>query len=119
MKRDSSSPEAYRKTIEGEQLEVFDRIRRLISEIAPEAKEGMDYGMPTYFIGDKNYVSLAAQKHHVGLYVGIATLDECKGELTGIDRGNSCLRFKRIAGLPEEAIRTVLIRAKENCGDGC
>ena len=64
MKRDDSSPAAYRASVEEPwQKDLLAEIRTLIFEVAPDVDEYIEYGMLAY--GD--LATLAAQKLHVAL----------------------------------------------------
>jgi hypothetical protein len=56
--------------------------------------------------------ALAAQKYYVGLYVmATQALNDMANELSAIDHGKGCLRFKRLDGVPTETIRQLLALA--------
>lgn len=91
MRRDASSPEAYRADVEGPQRELLEAIRALIFEAAPDAEEQIAYGMLDY----PGTANLAAQKHYVALHVAPAVLAKRKGDFPDVDAGKSCLRFRK------------------------
>ncbi len=47
----------------------LNELRQLILDIAPELKEKISWGMPTFYM-KKNIIHFAAHKNHVGLYPG-------------------------------------------------
>jgi len=100
MRRDSSSPEAYRDDVEGPQRELLEGIRALILEAAPEVEECIGHGMLDY----PGIANLAAQKKYVALYVAPAVLAKHKREFPGVDAGKSCLRFRRLEQVDREAL---------------
>jgi uncharacterized protein YdhG (YjbR/CyaY superfamily) len=104
MKRDDTSPEAYRRSVEGLQAELLEAIRRVVLETAPSIEEGIRYGMLDY----SGFANLAAQKRYVSLYVAPAVLARHAKRFAGIDRGKSCLRFARLDQLDEGALRALL-----------
>lgn len=71
MRRDDRSPEAYRDSVFGVQREMLEVVREVILEIAPDVEEGIGHGMLDF----PGLANLAAQKHHVSLYVIPAVLD--------------------------------------------
>ena len=104
MRRDGSSPEAYRNDVMGEQRQILEAIRDAIFEVAPETDEIIEYGM----LGYPGLANLAAQKHHLALYVKPAVLAEHREHFSGADRGKSCLRFRRLDQIDPERLRALL-----------
>lgn len=70
MRRDDSSPNAYRAAVKGEPRALLDAIREVILKVAPDVEEGIAHGMLDY----PGLANLAAQKRHVSLYVPPAAL---------------------------------------------
>lgn len=104
MRRDASSPEAYRRDVEGAQRELLDAIRDVILEVAPDVEEAIRYGMLDY----PGLANLAAQKQYVALYVPPPVLAARKRDFAGIDSGKSCLRYRRPDQLDRDAVRRLL-----------
>jgi hypothetical protein len=104
MRRNSTSPEAYRADVDGPQREILERIRALIFEIAPDVVEGIAYGMLDY----PGIANLAAQKYYVALYVAPAVLAKRKKDFPDVDSGKSCLRFRRLEHVDRNAMLTLL-----------
>jgi uncharacterized protein YdhG (YjbR/CyaY superfamily) len=104
VKRDASSPEAYRADVSGEQRELLEAIRDLIFEVYPEVEEGIEYGMLDY----PGLANLAAQKRYVSLYVAPAVLAEHAEAFAKSSRGKSCLRFERPGQLDPAALKRLL-----------
>jgi hypothetical protein len=104
MKRDDSSPLAYRKDVTGEQREMLEAIRDVIFEVATDIDEIIEYGM----LGYPGLANLAAQKHDVALYVMPAILAKRRGNFSGADCGKSCLRFRRQDQIDRVRLRALL-----------
>jgi len=101
MKRDASSPQAYRKDVTGEQSEMLETIRNAILSVAPDTEEIIEYGM----LGYPGLANLAAQKHFVALYVLPAVLAEHLGQFPGVNCGKSCMRFRRPDQIDSDRLR--------------
>ena len=114
MRRDDSSPEAYREAVQGEQREMLETIRKAILRVAPGAEETTKYGMLNY----PGLGSLAAQKHYVSLYVSPTVLAKHKKRFPGVDSGKSCLRFKRLDQIDAKAL-ALLLRDVDKLGEEC
>ncbi|MEJ2582090.1 MAG: DUF1801 domain-containing protein [Acidobacteriota bacterium] len=104
MKRDVDTPEDYRTDTTGEQGEILEAIRRVIFEVVPETDEVIEYGM----LGYPGLANLAAQKHHVSLYVMPEVLARHSEHFEGVDRGKSCLRFCRPDQVDNGSLRELL-----------
>ena len=109
MRRDSSSPQAYRAAVEGDQRKLLDAIRSTILEVVPDVEEGIEYGMLDY----PGVANLAAQKHYVSLYVAPAVLAEWKKQFPGASAGKSCLRFRKLEQVDREALTGLLEAVRE------
>lgn len=104
MKRDAESPERYVASIEGEQLELIERIRLAIRRSAPDVEETIGHGMLDY----PGLANLAAQKRYVALYVAPEVLARHKQSFPGTSSGKSCLRFTKLAQADPEALHALL-----------
>ena len=104
MKRDTRSPLAYRNDITGEQSEMLETIRNAILSVAPDSEEIIEHGM----LGYPGLANLAAQKHHVALYVMPAVLSKHKKRFSAADCGKSCLRYRRLDQIDPQRLRALL-----------
>ncbi len=104
MKRDASSPQAYRADVSGAQRELLDAIRDVILDVVPASSEGIAHGMLDY----PGLANLAAQKDYVGLYVAPEILAKHKERFPGVSMGKSCLRFRRADQADPKALRALL-----------
>ena len=104
MRRNDSSPEAYRKDVLGEQTEMLETMREAVFEVAPDMEEIIESGM----LGFPGVTNLAAQKHHVALYIPPGVLAEHRDRFPGTDCGKSCMRFRRSNQIDPEQLRTLL-----------
>ena len=104
MRRDSSSPQAYRDDVPGAQRELLDAIREVVLEVVPEVEEGIGHGMLDY----PGLANLAAQKQYVALYVAPTVLERHKGDFPGLSAGKSCLRFRKLEQVDRDALARLL-----------
>jgi uncharacterized protein YdhG (YjbR/CyaY superfamily) len=112
MKRAVTSPEVYLRKVPAGQLPLVEHLRDLIHKALPGVDAQIRRGMLAY---DDNgsLFALAAQEHDVGLYVmATRTLEDMADELSGLDHGKGCLRFKELSAVPTETIRRLLAHAK-------
>ena len=119
----AKTPAAYLKELPADRRREVARVREMVRKHLPAGyRETMNWGMITYEVPlerhPKTYngqplcfAGLAAQKNYLSLYfmpVDAATLARLKAafEKAGkkLDMGRSCIRFKRAADLPLDAL---------------
>lgn len=86
------------------------KIRRTIQKVAPEAKEKISYGIPTFtFHG--NLVHFAAYKHHIGFYPGTGPVKEFVRELKPYETSKGTVRFSLDKPIPYDLIEKITLAA--------
>lgn len=105
VKRDVSDPQAYLADLGADQRALVEAIRESIGRAAPEAEEGLRYGMLDY----PGLANLGAQKHYVALYVAPEVLAAHRDAFPGVDTGKSCLRFRRLEQVDPDALDRLLV----------
>ncbi len=113
MRRDDSSPQAYRESVEGKLRATLERTRNLILDAAPDVDEGIKYGM-LYYPG---IGCLGAQKYYVSLYVHSTVLQEVRDSFTGLSCGKSCIRFTRPGQVDPGAVRRLVSALQSFSGE--
>lgn len=94
------------------------KMRRTIKKAAPQAKEAMSYGIPT-FILNGNLVWFAAHKKHIGFYPGAAAIAAFETELSAFKRAKGSVQFPFDKPLPLVLVRRVVrFRVKQNMRKG-
>ena len=104
MKRDASSPEDYRRSVTGKQADLLEALRALVLKAVPDVDEGIRYGMLDY----PGLANLAAQKHYVSLYVAPAVLEKHARHFEHVDKGKSCLRYRKLDQVEPDRVRALL-----------
>lgn len=104
MKRDATTPAAYRRSVEAPLGPILERVRGVIRKQHPKIKEGVRHGMLDY----PGLANLAAQKRYVALYVAASVLAKHKPNFPGVPAGKSCLRFSRLEQVDEAALKKLL-----------
>jgi uncharacterized protein YdhG (YjbR/CyaY superfamily) len=123
-----SSVESYLRSLPAERRAALEALRAVILEnLDPRFEEGIQYGMPGYFLPHGEYpagyhcdprqplpfASFASQKNHMALYLFCLYTDpeavasfarEWRATGKRLDMGKSCVRFKRLEDLPLEVI---------------
>ena len=89
-------------------------VRRTIKEAAPEAKETINYQIPT-FILNGNLVHFAAFKKHIGFYPTPSGIEAFKAELSAYECAKGSVKFPIDQEIPLNLVsRIVEFRVKEN-----
>lgn len=97
--------------IENAPNEVKDKLielRKLIMESAPQAREGMRYGMPGYKVNKKPLPYLAGWKDHIPLYPTSSKVEQSIPELAKFRTGKGTLQFPIDQALPMDLIRSLV-----------
>jgi uncharacterized protein YdhG (YjbR/CyaY superfamily) len=102
----ASFPEETRKLLE--------EIRATIRKAAPEAKETINYGMPTFTLKG-NLVHFAAFKNHIGFYPTPSGIEAFKKDLSAYEGAKGSVKFPLVKPIPLDLIsKIVKFRVKEN-----
>ena len=95
--------------------ERLELIRDAVRRIAPEAMEGIAYGMPAYKLNKRPLVYFAAFANHIGFYATPSGHSEFAADLSVYKQGKGSVQFPHTWPLPLELIeRIILFRVKEN-----
>lgn len=93
---------------------ILEKLRATIKKAAPEAKETISYGIPTFtFYG--NLVHFGGYEKHIGFYPGAAGIASFKDELAIYEGGKGTVRFPINGKIPFPLIsRIVKFRVLQN-----
>jgi uncharacterized protein YdhG (YjbR/CyaY superfamily) len=95
--------------------ELLKQIRSTIRKAAPEAEEGISYGMPAFKFMGKPLVYFAAFKNHIGFYATPTGHKEFADELSKYKQGKGSVQFPLNKPIPLDLIgRITRFRVKEN-----
>ncbi len=103
------SVDAYIATFPADIQNILHRLRKLILDAAPAAKEEISYGMPAYKLNGA-LVYFAAAKNHIGFYPTASgiTAFRSKFEAAGLKYSKGAVQFPFKNPLPEELIRDIV-----------
>ena len=106
--------DSYIASFPEETTALLKQIRTTIRKAAPEAKETISYGMPTFTLKG-NLVHFAAFKNHIGFYPTSSAIERFKNELAKYKSGKGSVQFPIDNPLPLSLItKIVRFRAEEN-----
>ncbi|HEX2393989.1 MAG TPA: DUF1801 domain-containing protein [Bacteroidales bacterium] len=92
---------------------ILKEIRKIIRNAAPEAKEMMNYGIPTFKMGE-NLVHFAGFKNHIGFYPTPSGIMAFKKELSVYKSSKGSVQFPLDKPIPYDLIKNITeFRVKE------
>lgn len=86
---------------------ILERLRELVHEIAPEVRESISYGMPTFRLNGV-LLHFAAFKHHIGLYPTPSAIEAFKDLLVGYELSKGTVRFPLDGPVPYDLIGNII-----------
>jgi uncharacterized protein YdhG (YjbR/CyaY superfamily) len=110
MQSKATTVQAYLEELPEDRRKALSKLRTLIRKIAPDAVEGMQYGMASYSIGEILF-GLASQKAHMALYVCSDVVDAHREGLGKLKCGKGCIRFRNLDDLPLDVVSAILKEA--------
>jgi uncharacterized protein YdhG (YjbR/CyaY superfamily) len=94
--------------------DILEKLRATIRRAAPEAKETINYAIPTFTL-EGNLVHFAAFKSHIGFYPAPSGIEAFKKELSVYEGAKGSVQFPIDKPLPLSLVtKIVKFRVKEN-----
>ncbi|MDD2427408.1 MAG: DUF1801 domain-containing protein [Eubacteriales bacterium] len=94
--------------------EILQKIRDTIQQAAPEAREKISYGLPTFYL-QGNLVHFGAFKNHIGFYPTPSAMVPFEEELAPYKKAKGSIHFPLDQPIPYALIdKIVRFRVKEN-----
>src|ERR687897_3189054 len=91
---------------------ALENLRRMIAKAAPDAVEGISYGVPAFKYRGRPLVSFGGGKNHCSFYVQSPTvMDAHRDELAGYETAKGTIRFAPDEPLPAGLV-TKLVKAR-------
>ena len=109
-----NSIDEYIKTFPKGIQDILEKIRQVIKEAVPEAKETINYQMPTFKLNGKNLVHFAAWKQHIGFYPTPDGIENFKEELSAYKTAKGSVQFPKKSSIPYGLIKQIAIFRKES-----
>ncbi len=88
--------------------EILQKIRQTIHEAAPEAKENISYGIPTFTLKG-NLVHFSAYEHHIGFYPGAGAIVAFKDDLKAYNTSKGTVQFPLDQPIPYDLIKKITL----------
>ena len=101
--------DAYLDQVDEPKRSTLAQLRRDILAAAPDAEQGISYGVPAFKVGGRTIAGFAAFKNHLSyLPHSGSVFPELAEELEGYQRSSGALRFPVDAPLPAELVKRLV-----------
>ncbi len=107
MNTDIDTVDEFISSFPGDIQIMLEKIRAAIHEVAPDAKEKIGYGIPTFTLNGKNLIHFSAYKKHIGLYPGSNAIAVFAKELDGYNTSKGTIQLPLDKPLPLELIQKI------------
>lgn len=113
-KTDFKTIEDYINTCEAEVQGILEKIRKVIREAVPEARETISYQMPAFWLHE-NLVYFAAFKHHISIFPTPSAIEAFQKELLSYKTSKGAVKFPIGQPIPYDLISAMArFRAEES-----
>jgi uncharacterized protein YdhG (YjbR/CyaY superfamily) len=100
------SVDGYLAALTPAQRAQFERIRRIVRSIVPDAEETISYRIPTFKHRGKYLIYFATFKDHMSVYPTVGAVEATKGT-------KGTFRFSDDDPVPEEVVRGIVAHRLE------
>jgi uncharacterized protein YdhG (YjbR/CyaY superfamily) len=103
----------YLDGLPASQRAALERVRAVVTEIAPEAEEGVSYGIPAFLYEGRPLLGFKAAKNHLSVFpFSPAAIADVKDRLEGFELSKGTIRFTAEDPVPEKVLAAV-VRARQ------
>jgi uncharacterized protein YdhG (YjbR/CyaY superfamily) len=101
--------DAYLASLPSDQRDALQALRETIAAAAPEAEEGLSYGIPAFRYRGRPLVSYLAATKHLGFYpMSPQVVDDLRDELKDFSLAKSTIRFTPEHPIPSGLVRRIV-----------
>ena len=112
MQTKATTIDEFLADVPDERRAALEELRKQISAAAPDATEGINYGVPAFKLHGRPLVSFAAAKNHCSFYVqSPAVMRAHAAELKGYETTKGAVHFSPEKRIPADLV-TKLVRAR-------
>lgn len=104
-----STIDEYLKNVTPSQKAEFERIRKIVYELVPDAEEVISYGIPTFKYKGKYVFYFGAFKNHMSVFPGSALAGSVKEKLEGYKIAKGTIQYTEDKLLPETIIKELIV----------
>lgn len=105
----------YLASLDADDAAVVSGVYALAREEAPDAEQGLGYGMPALVWHGKTLLSVMRAQKHVGVYpfspAAVSAVADALDDLPGVSHAKGTIRFDPAQPLPDDVVRR-LVRAR-------
>jgi len=87
---------------------VLENVRKVIRATAPDARETISYGIPTFDLHGKHLVHFAGNLHHIGFYPTPESISVFAKELSDYACTKGAIQFPLGRAIPMDLIRKIV-----------
>lgn len=99
----------YVATLDDARRPVVERVVEIAREVAPDAEEGMSYGMPALRVDGRPLVAVTSAAKHLSLFpFSPAVIEAVAPDLEGYSLSKGTIRFSPDQPLPDAVVRRVV-----------
>ena len=103
----SASIDDYISPYPSETQKILKKVRSLAKEIAPDAEEGMSYGVPAFKLNGVIF-NFAAFKSHLGIYPTPSAIEAFEERLQDYETAKGTIKFPFDKEIPYELIKEII-----------
>jgi uncharacterized protein YdhG (YjbR/CyaY superfamily) len=108
-----SAMDDYLNGLPSAQKAALARVRAVVEDVAPEAEEGVSYGMPAFLYAGRPLVGFRAAKRHLSVFpFSPAAIEAVNDRLAGFDVSKGTIRFSPDNPVPDDVLADV-VRARK------
>jgi uncharacterized protein YdhG (YjbR/CyaY superfamily) len=108
-----SAMDDYLNGLPPAQKAALARVRAVVEGVAPEAEEGVSYGMPAFLYAGRPLLGFRAAQSHLSVFpFSPAAIEAVRDRLGGFNVSKGTIRFSPGTPLPEDVLADV-VRARQ------
>ena len=98
----------YLARVSPDRRAALERLRAQIHAVAPQATEGISYGMPVFRLSDRYFLGFGTTKTHCSFYVGRAPLQACAPQLASYRVWKGTINFTPDHPIPDHLVQELI-----------
>ncbi|GHD39406.1 DUF1801 domain-containing protein [Mycetocola manganoxydans] len=108
MAEKAKSVEEYLPALDPRTRSELERIRGIVTQLAPDTEETMSYGMPTLKYRNRALVYFTASKKHMSFYPSSWAIEELKEQLDNYKTTEHVIQFTPDNPLPRSLVEDLV-----------
>lgn len=98
----------YLRSMTLEQKKEYQRIKKIIKDVFPNATEQISYGIPTFRNEGRAVLHFGVFKDHLSLFPGSGAIELLKNRLSNYKLSKGTIKYKVDKPIPEALVRDIL-----------